>query len=575
MIRAVAIAILLLSKCAVWSATYTAASASYSDVNTAVGLASHGDIVEIPAGAAAWSSKLSISGKGIVLKGAGRTQTFITNNVGGGDYLIQITLSADQTNRVTGICFVGGTGTAAAIYCTGESTDARRLRVDNCTSWQIGSGFLRLDTVLGVAHHNYIFGNQPGNEFAHLKGSTWGGLTRGNGAWTNATPRFGTEEFFFFEDNLVETTNAVFILSTIDSQAGARWVYRYNTNLAAYVEGHGSEAAYERSTHAVEIYMNRFHQSNVNQQVTFFRGGVGVIWSNRIDDITGPGFFLEDNRRVDNLFGPYWGSDGRNPWDSGNAAAVTTGTASSAGTLTVTDSGKSWTVNQWVGAIVRRTSGKAVSSMTRSGTMVTVDTSAAHGFSTGNLVSIFGADQEGYNGLYSVTVVDADTFTFSTVGNQPTSPATGTIKCALGTHYSEISANTATQLTFRGSIYGASAYLSFSTSDTFEINYVTNAMDMVGRIGGTLTDSSATPAIPGGWNNQTAFPWYQWNNDTGNESPSFSPAHDGIKAGLHFTNAVYSYTPYTYPHPMASGIDPNPPAAASRGIPIRGIRLHP
>lgn len=81
--------------------------------------------------------------------------------------------------------------------------------------------------------------------------------------------------------------------------------------------------------------------------------------------------------------------------------------------------------------VVRHTSGfggsaKSVSSITRSSTTATVTTAAAHGYSTGNRITIAGAIQEDYNGTFEVTVTGSATFTY-TVANSPTTPATGTL----------------------------------------------------------------------------------------------------------------------------------------------------
>lgn len=68
----------------------------------------------------------------------------------------------------------------------------------------------------------------------------------------------------------------------------------------------------------------------------------------------------------------------------------------------------------------------SVSSITRTSTTATVTTAAAHGFTTGDYVTIAGATQTDYNGEFSITVTAATTFTY-TVANSPTTPATGTI----------------------------------------------------------------------------------------------------------------------------------------------------
>ncbi len=72
---------------------------------------------------------------------------------------------------------------------------------------------------------------------------------------------------------------------------------------------------------------------------------------------------------------------------------------------------------------------KAISSLTSVGTTATA-TVVAHGYATGNAVTILGAVQTEYNGNYSITVVDADTFTY-VFASSVTSPATGTITVGL------------------------------------------------------------------------------------------------------------------------------------------------
>jgi len=65
-----------------------------------------------------------------------------------------------------------------------------------------------------------------------------------------------------------------------------------------------------------------------------------------------------------------------------------------------------------------------VSTVSSSGTTITINTSSAHGLTTGQKVIIFGITLNSglFNGTYAVTVVDSDTFTFTaltlqTVGN--------------------------------------------------------------------------------------------------------------------------------------------------------------
>ena len=67
-----------------------------------------------------------------------------------------------------------------------------------------------------------------------------------------------------------------------------------------------------------------------------------------------------------------------------------------------------------------------VTSITRSGTTATAATSTPHRLATGMSMTISGAVQTAYNGLFAVTVADANTFTYQVAGS-PATPATGTI----------------------------------------------------------------------------------------------------------------------------------------------------
>ena len=91
-------------------------------------------------------------------------------------------------------------------------------------------------------------------------------------------------------------------------------------------------------------------------------------------------------------------------------------------TLVYNVSSGTWT--QWTS--LEAAASKTVSSITRSGTTATVNTSSAHGMSDGDPVVITGADQGGYNGYFQISYVDSDTFT-TQVDSGTVSPATGTI----------------------------------------------------------------------------------------------------------------------------------------------------
>jgi len=74
---------------------------------------------------------------------------------------------------------------------------------------------------------------------------------------------------------------------------------------------------------------------------------------------------------------------------------------------------------------------RTVSAITRSGSTATVTTTASHGFKTNSYVTISGAAQSQYNGVYRITVTSSTQFTY-TVSGTPATPATGAIKAEYG-----------------------------------------------------------------------------------------------------------------------------------------------
>lgn len=66
-----------------------------------------------------------------------------------------------------------------------------------------------------------------------------------------------------------------------------------------------------------------------------------------------------------------------------------------------------------------------VCTITRSSSTATV-TATSHGYATGDRIGHFGADQSEYNGINTITVVNANSYTY-TVSGSPATPATGTI----------------------------------------------------------------------------------------------------------------------------------------------------
>lgn len=343
-----------------------------------------------------------------------------------------------------------------------------------------------------------------------------------------------------------------------DGQRGTRAVIRNNLFANASWQNHGLEASHTRGGRVLEFYNNEMVGNTTGNSPLFFRSGTGLIHDNTITNFqTGvPSFNLMNFSSRQYEASPWGGPDGRNPWHDNTAAAIVTGTVTSTNTYTMRDNTKTWTLNQYQNYTIRATSGVSVSSVTRSGSTVTVNTAAAHGLTTGDEVSIMGADQRWYNKLHSnCTVVDGDTFTVI-LDVAPASPATGTIVMRKHGFYGLIkSSATDGTLVWSEGVNGADYTLQLEVGDTYEINQVDTVMDQCGMGAGSLLVIPLVENPPVGWPDQVVSTIYQWNNGSAlfDNRIDFSGAtYATIVNGRNYTNNVSKpgYIPYTYPHPL-------------------------
>ncbi len=547
-------------------ATITAASLALSVVQAAHDSCSDGDTLVLPSGTGDWDAAFNWT-KAIDIQGAGIGSTIILDSVLAFQVpLIRGTLVAGKTSHLSGIEFRNGSGVfnSGRIEINGTSrTNGSRIRIHHCkTVSLVGSAFSFIGAFGVVDHCTVIFGRQVG--FAEVQDSGYGDASM------SAADDFGTDEFIFFEDNVLTCTWST-RLTMVDGLRGGRYVARRNVVFNGSWEGHGTEGSRIRGMRGGEIYSNTMTGNDTSNIVSYHRGGVWLIYGNTITGMLGNArpFYLLSNRN-DLLGGPFslgnaeaQGADGHNPWDknvaggpfySGTASAFTNDSQNS--TLTV--SGAPWTTNQYAAYSITKTSGKVVSSVTSFAGTATV-TCAGHGFSTGDIVSLQGATQPQYNDTRPVTVLDADRFTFAmSFGAAPATPATGTIIAMKGQHHAEISANTANTLTFDTSAQGSGYWMIFAPGDTFQIWRVDHAWEQPGRAGGSLITGDI-PALPPGGNDQVTSACYEWSNTTnGSLVSGFNPIHRTIRSGEHFFDNTPKpgYTAYQYPHGLVSGVTP-------------------
>jgi hypothetical protein len=473
--------ILLLSRQAF--GTVVAATLKLTDVQNAVNSALAGETVQIPAGVATWTAGLSIN-KAITLQGAGLGLTIIKDGITSGNSpLIAINLVSGKNIRITGIEFQDTAGSAlqsnGVITVSGSDSDGSSVRFDHCRLNQLNGVAIETYNTIGVIDHNTF---DPGyGTFIAVNNPNWRGVgSYGDNSYAQASG-FGGSQFLFIEDN---TFNGTGTQQSVDSYYGARFVFRYNTEVGCEPGGHGTDSTGRaRGIRAMEMYNNSVSGSLPGNYFAVMRSGVVIAHDNTYSGSTQPIIKLSCYRQF-NGFSPWGDSDGTNAWDKNQAGApFYSGTVSSAGSLTVTVSGTPWTTNQWIGYCIKKTAGSGS-----------------------------------------------------------------------GQQFAEILSNTNNTITFSSNGGYAGGPLSFNNGDNFKITKVTQGLDQPGVSGGSLL-SGATPAVPGGWNNQVVEPCYQWNNTYNGGNMIFVATEPTIIANTHYydNTPMPGYTPYTYPHPLVSG----------------------
>jgi len=198
----------------------------------------------------------------------------------------------------------------------------------------------------------------------------------------------------------------------------------------------------------VDVDGSTFRNPNGNHALEMTAGAMDIA-DMRFESYSGAHAILIDTAGTYNFSNVFFDESGTNEIETTHASGTVTINISNGGTvpgvtetgagdvvvnnnvtvsLTVLDSSASPIQNARV--LIEAAAGGALPaedsvSITRSGSTATV-THTGHGLSTGDDVSIRGADQGEYNGTQTITVTGTNTYTY-TVSGSPTTPATGTI----------------------------------------------------------------------------------------------------------------------------------------------------
>lgn len=310
--------------------TRAAASCSDADVQGQIDLAVDGDIVAVPAGSCTWTTKVIVTGKRIVLRGAGIGNTNITDNTS--DSALKLSIDASTFSDVSGFTFIK------------QHANDNGMIVIQGTVGEVGFRF----------HHNRLFDNGVGGGRGLYVYSSYGlidhvtfdvtdtgasdqmittvgsyqGTDGGYTPWTQPLA-FGTDQAVYVED--CTFTIASQSEDVMDAYDGARLVIRHNTFNSSAVGFHGTDSGQARGPVSVELYANTFTNSaGTQRRAVTNRGGTALYFDNTYGGSTAwSGFTLMDYRAT--ITGPYsWGVADGTVYDIGSEVLSSNGSRQTA-----------------------------------------------------------------------------------------------------------------------------------------------------------------------------------------------------------------------------------------------------
>jgi hypothetical protein len=376
--------------------TYSAATCNYSDVNAVINGPTHtavnGDIINIPSGTCTWTSTLLVTvnisivgnGRPNTLSsqfGAGTLNTVIVDNIpSAGVIQAGISYNAGALFRLSTIDIEpvnGSTSLTSPIQIAGTCTASGcpQVRVDNVglgvsTAWSQendGTGraawLIRADSVFGVIDH-CSEGSANWPMFVDINLSNYLGLGGyGDNSWAQPDTMGGANALYV-ENNVLYSQIALIdteISAANGGIGGARYVARFNhivMNGSVGVFGdHGLETnGRPQGGRQIEVYGNSAQciGSSACGLLAGWRSGTGRVFGNTLTRM-GSAFFqgflgFAVYRNVYTALGGNWGAcGGSSPYDTNDGVTYYSGTTTSGSSeLTMNDTTKRWTVNQFI-----------------------------------------------------------------------------------------------------------------------------------------------------------------------------------------------------------------------------------
>lgn len=293
------VAFLIFTPAVAWADIHTAASCSYSNVNSALAASSAGDTVAIPAGTCTWGSTLTIT-KSITLQGAGAqtggTHIDMQGN-GAGNPLVVISPSSDVPIRITGIYFDAvssstGTNRQAIVIYTDVNAKLSQIRIDHCTFNQGNHVVNPNGWVYGVIDNNKFINC---DECVRFDGGDDNGFS-----WTREPIAAGTANAMFIEDNnFIFDNNALGedLNELLYHNYGPRSVFRYNiVDFTAYTKGDALVFDAHGGSPYISVAIGEYYNNRISIDHSYRVGknrGGGWIWHDNVYTAASGGCTLE------------------------------------------------------------------------------------------------------------------------------------------------------------------------------------------------------------------------------------------------------------------------------------------
>lgn len=518
---------------------WLADSVAQADVQAAVNAAGTEETVYLPPGDETWTTSLTIPRRMYVV-GSGVGQTIIRNNITSGDRRIFNFEGGGGDHGFGHIEFVGAGGSenGDGYFDVGWGAAIGHCKFDNVGSGngplfiEFG-GFLMFDCEVILEDFHRI---------AIMKNGSDGTIGAGHGDW-EIPADLGFTRSFYLEGCTVTKTGSVY--GMLDGWQGGHSVVRFCDITGTNIANHGTESSEILRGHRfLETYHNTMDLTTTAMSTGFhhLRGGMLIAFNNEM--LGTERAFLLSAYRVVQAFAPWGQADGTSGFDVNDTSddgtgfddgpagdgVFESGTFTSTGDYTMTDTTKDWTGQSWVRYTCRYVFDLTASSSTS--TTITVspdpgwDTTANDGRGEWNGWEF----THGGNGQKGVVFSNtSDTLTL----NGSTWPVPANVSTVTDFQLSRagyIVGSTATTLTLNPKdVGGVIPEHVWPLGGTYEIRRVLDVMDCTGMGAQSTAFSGIRPqhteAVTRAWE-----PAYIWNNtrDSGG-----GPVQIGASAGAY------------------------------------------